>query len=129
MPARDGEMYTLRVKGGRGTLHVETAVTSAARTQGLSGRPRLPPGHGMFFVFDTIQEQSMWMSGMRFALDVVWLDEYMRIVSVARDCRPCVPGRPCVTFASGLPIKYAIEVAAGEADRLGFVEGARVVVD
>lgn len=127
MPARDGETYTLR-SSNRGSLRVETVVSDAKRRQGLSGRPALSPAHGMFFVFDTIQEQSMWMSGMRFALDVVWLDEWMRVVSVARDCRPCVPGRTCSLYASGAPIKYAIEVAAGEADRLGFVEGARVTL-
>lgn len=126
MPARDGDIYTLR--GTRGSLRVETVVSDAKRRQGLSGRPPLPPAHGMFFVFDTIQEQSMWMKDMRFALDVVWLDEWMRVVSVTRDCRPCVPGRLCSPYASGAPIKYAIEVAAGEADRLGFVEGARISV-
>lgn len=127
MPAQDGDRVHLSAKA---PFIVETVVSPEAKRRGLSGRPGLAPGHGMFFVFEEITEHTMWMSGMRFALDIVWLDEWLRVGSVNRACPPCLPGmrEGCPTYRSRLPAKYAIEVAAGEADRLGLTEGAQCSV-
>ena len=78
----------------------------------------------MLFIFDTIRVQEMWMKDMLFPIDVVWLDEYMRVVTLDRELVPCSPNGFCHSYSSRLPIKYAIELNAGDADRLGAVEGA-----
>lgn len=53
---------------------------------GLSMRRTLP-GDGMLFRFRCPGGHAMWMMGMRFALDIVWLSG-PRIVSIARNVKP-----------------------------------------
>lgn len=120
MPARDGDTVTMRA--GR-TFTVETVVTPAARIQGLSDRVSMPRSHGMFFVFEHTAVQGMWMYRMRFPLDIVWLDDYLRVVSITRGCQPCVSKSACPTYTSVRPARYAIEFNAGDADALGIREG------
>jgi uncharacterized membrane protein (UPF0127 family) len=120
MPAKDGDTVTMRA--GR-TFTVETVVSPEARIQGLSERASMARGHGMFFVFDKSAIQGMWMNRMRFPLDIVWLDEYLRVVSVTRGCQPCVSQSACPTYTSVRPARYAIEFNAGDADALGIREG------
>jgi uncharacterized membrane protein (UPF0127 family) len=122
MPAKDGDRYTLRDTGGQVTVRVETVVSERARIQGLSDRPFLARGHGMLFVFDRGALHGMWMNRMQFALDIVWLDDYMRVVHITRGCMPCGT-EGCPSYSSVYPARYAIELNAGDADALGFREG------
>jgi uncharacterized protein len=78
----------------------------------------------MFFVFDTKIVQGMWMYRMRFPLDIVWLDEYLRVVSITRGCQPCASRAACPTYSSVYPARYAIELNAGDTNALGIREGA-----
>lgn len=129
MPAADGDRYMLRVgKGSRTLFSVETVVSEAARVQGLSGRPSLPEGHGMLFIFDMLSRQGMWMHKMKFPLDIVWLDEQLTVVHITRDAPPCASVANCPTYSSVKRVKYAIEMRAGEADAYGFREGLALSV-
>jgi hypothetical protein len=124
MSAKDGDTYILRVgKGSRTTFTVETVVSAPARTQGLSGRPSMPRGSGMLFIFDTISRQGMWMIDMRFPLDIVWLDEHMKVIHITKGAPPCASSANCPTYSSVHRIKYAIEMNAGDADSYGFEKG------
>lgn len=128
MPARDGERYTLGIKGSNQLLHVETVVSPAATAKGLSGRPALPPGHGMFFVFEDLARQGMWMPDMRFPLDIVWLDENLVVVHITYDAPPCPSRAKCPTYSSVRKTKYAIEMTAGQADAIGVRVGSQLSV-
>jgi hypothetical protein len=124
MSAKDGDVYTLRIgKGSRTTFTVETVVSAPARTQGLSGRPSMPRGSGMMFIFDTITRQGMWMIDMRFPLDIVWLDEQLTVVHVTKGCPPCPSKNQCPSYSSVYRVKYAIETNAGDAEKYGFEKG------
>jgi uncharacterized membrane protein (UPF0127 family) len=61
-------------------LSVEVADTPAERGRGLSGREMLPENSGMLFVFDTPGRYGFWMYGMKFPLDIIWIDERLRVV-------------------------------------------------
>lgn len=101
---------------------VEVVVTPDALRRGLSGRPSLPRGSGMLFVFGYGGSKSMWMKDMYFPLDIVWLDELFRIVHISYDNPPCGPNE-CVTIPSYVPAAYAIELNAGDADMLRLYKG------
>ncbi len=123
---KDGATYTFRVPSGKqgGTVfHVEAVVSPAALQRGLSGRPLLPAGHGMLFVFPNVQRQSMWMPDMRFPLDIAWLDENFAVVHLTRNATPCPSRRECPSYGSEKPVKYAIEMGAGDAEAYGFRPG------
>ena len=122
MPARNGEIYVLRTLDGK-KMKVEVAATAPARIRGLSGVSRMPTNTGMLFIFDRISVQSMWMVEMRFALDILWLDEFMRIVHISYDCQPCPDRDRCPFFSSVHPVKYAIELNGGAARSFGLEVG------
>ena len=129
MPLKDGDKYTLRVgKGSRTTITVECVVSDQARTRGLSGRPALPSGHGMLFIFDHVSRQSMWMIEMKFPLDIVWLDENMTIVCCTYSADPCKSQQDCPSYSSRFRVKYAIEMKAGEAEKFGFDVGKQLSI-
>jgi uncharacterized membrane protein (UPF0127 family) len=129
--ARDGSAYTFLVPSGKqgGTVfHVETVVSPAALQKGLSGRPVLAAGHGMLFVFPSIQRHSMWMPEMQFPLDIAWLDDKFVVVHVTRNASPCPNRRECPSYGSEKPAKYAIEMKAGDAAAYGFRPGVSLSV-
>ena len=129
MTIQDGDLYTFRIgKGSRTTFKVETVISPAKRAQGLSGRPSLPDGTGMFFVFDSLSRQTMWMPDMKFALDIVWLDENLSIVHITSNATPCKSRDDCPPYSSVKRVKYAIEMTAGQGEAYGFVVGKQLTV-
>jgi uncharacterized membrane protein (UPF0127 family) len=69
-------------------LSVEVADTPAERGRGLSGREMLPENSGMLFVFDTPGRYGFWMYGMKFPLDIIWIDERLRVVYFVENAQP-----------------------------------------
>jgi uncharacterized membrane protein (UPF0127 family) len=63
---------------------MEWAGSSESRRRGLLGRDRLDPGEGIYLV----PCQWIHMFGMRFAIDVVFLDATGRILCVQERLRP-----------------------------------------
>lgn len=125
----DGDKFKLRIgKGSRATINVEVVISPKAIVQGLSGRPPLSAGNGMLFIFPEIAKKSMWMPDMKFALDIIWLDENMGIVHITKDCEPCVSRDACPSYSSKYKVKYAIELKAGDADAYGFEVGKTLFV-
>ena len=86
-------------------MHIETATTRAARLRGLTGRAALGDGEGLRIP----RCRSVHTFGMRFALDLVWLDRRGEVVRVDRG----VPPRRVRTC---LDARSVVEVGAGRAD-------------
>lgn len=128
MPARDGDKYLLQLGKGPKLFQVETVVSPAALAAGLSFRDPLPDGYGMLFVFPELKVRSMWMPDMKFPLDVVWLDDELRVTYVNYHCPPCPSRDNCPPYSSVYPAAYAIEMKSGEAGIYGFVTGVQLSV-
>ena len=129
MPAKDGDIYMLRVGSSGGpVIQVETVTSPAAVKQGLSGRPSMPSGTGLFFVFPDLELRSMWMHNMRFPLDIVWLDEHLSVVSITYGVQPCPTLDKCPQYSSIYKALYAIELNAGDAAAKGFRVGVSLTV-
>lgn len=67
-----GEPVTVVVDGV--SLQVDVADTQDERSQGLRGRPGVPPGTGMVFLYDEPTVSRYTMSGVTFPLVAVWVD-------------------------------------------------------
>ena len=97
------------------TFFVEIADTDQRRALGLSGHAPLSENQGMLFIFDTPAVYEFWMKDMKFALDIIWIDENMKIVYIQKSAQP--ESYPEV-FNPRVKSLYVLEVLAGQADAL-----------
>jgi len=115
---------TLRVAGH--TFTIELALTSAEKEKGLGFRDVLPQDRGMLFVFDHKDRYPFWMKGMRFPLDILWIDD-TTVVDVSEN----VPVATVGVYPSYQPIKpvnKVLEVNAGVVKRFGISIGDTVEI-
>ena len=108
-------MRRLRTAKGA-SITLEEATTFLARLRGLMLRPPLPPAHGLLLA----PCASIHMCFMRFAIDAVYLDQHGKILKITRYLRPWL-GLSVCPGAWG-----CIELASGEAARLGIAAGERL---
>jgi uncharacterized membrane protein (UPF0127 family) len=113
---RDGEA-TLHVEDG-GAIPVEIAASYRARTRGLLGRDGLESGGGLLLTPAT----SVHTLGMRFAIDVAYLDHRLRVLAV-RTMPPGRFGRP------RLRARHVLEAEAGAMARWGLRPGVSLRVE
>jgi uncharacterized membrane protein (UPF0127 family) len=115
---------------GKTSLDVELAVTTNQQTLGLGYRNGLAPGTGMLFVDTGATERTFWMKGMRFCLDIVWVQDG-KIVGAAENACPDPDGtadQDRARFASPGAVTYVLEVPAGWLKQYGYGTGTVVVV-
>ncbi|HDH41471.1 MAG TPA: DUF192 domain-containing protein [Candidatus Altiarchaeales archaeon] len=100
-------------KGFKGSkcIEVEIANNDKSRRIGLSGRDSLREDAGMLFVFDEEGRYDFWMKGMRFPLDIIWINKDKRVVHIARNLPPCQRSS-CPTYAPENNSLYVLEVNA-----------------
>lgn len=108
--------------GGVAPVLAEVADTPRARRLGLMFRQSLPRGRGLLLWWPTPRMAVIWMKNMRFALDLVFIDTDGRVVRIFRHVPPVVGP----LYSAGRPVRAVLELAAGEAQRLGLHEGAQV---
>lgn len=59
---------------GGTTIKAEIADTDALRIQGLSGRESLAENSGMLFLWPKADYYAIWMKGMKFPIDIIWIN-------------------------------------------------------
>ncbi|WP_328553698.1 MULTISPECIES: DUF192 domain-containing protein [unclassified Streptomyces] len=102
-------------EGAAGPVPLEVAATARARRRGLLGRP------GIEGALLLAPANSVHTLGMRFAIDVAYLDRSSRVLAV----RTMRPGR------LGLPrprARRVLEAEAGAMERWGVRRGALITV-
>lgn len=97
---------------GEVVCRCRVATSFVSRFRGLMGVAHLPPGSGLLLPGTS----SVHTHFMRFPIDVVFLDSERRIVSVVKALRPW-------RLAAAKAAASVLELAAGECERLGLVEG------
>jgi uncharacterized membrane protein (UPF0127 family) len=107
---------------------VEVADDDAERARGLMFRDALQQGHGMLFVHEREEPLAYWMKNTKIALDILYFDDELTLVSQSRDVPPCSAGNACPTYPSSAPARYVLELNAGEAARLQLNDGTRMRV-
>lgn len=104
-------------------LKVELAITPQTQEQGLSGRKELKEDEGMLFVFNHMDKYSFWMKDMNFALDIIWLDEDLRVVYIKKNATP--ESYP-ETFTPNQNAKYVLEVLSQFSEKNNLKERDKV---
>ena len=111
----------------RGTVLCRTheiAGSSCQRTKGLMFRKGLPPGHGLLMVFDPPARPGIWMMGMRFPIDIVFLGPSGQVIRIVENARPLgFSWRTWRVFYPPGPAGFVLELPAGKARESGTANG------
>ncbi|MCP9928682.1 DUF192 domain-containing protein [Cyanobium sp. CH-040] len=108
-------------------IQLEVADTPRRQALGLQERPRLPPLRGMWFPYDPPAPARFWMHRTPEPLDMIFVREG-RVLAIEGGARPC-PRLPCPSYGPAEAVEGVLELAAGEAARLGIVPGTTVRIE
>ena len=111
-------------------VRAELADEPREREIGLMCRTGLAPEAGMLFGFDREMPLQFWMKRTLIPLDMVWLDKDKRVTGVAANVPASRVDTPDerVARAEGRG-QWVLELAAGEAARLGLKKGDKLRFD
>jgi uncharacterized membrane protein (UPF0127 family) len=116
----------LEISEGKKVKHVFEvwlADNPQRQSQGLMFVRALPDLRGMLFVHPTPQPISMWMKNTYIPLDMVFIDTHGRIQQIVELTKP----HSLDIIRSKDPALAVLEIAGGEAKRLGLHPGQRVI--
>jgi uncharacterized membrane protein (UPF0127 family) len=106
-------------------IALEVADTPQRQAWGLQMRPRLPALRGMWFPYAMPSPLRFWMHRTPESLDIIFLRQG-RVIAIAAAI-PCMR-LPCPTYGPDEPADGVVELAAGEAQRLGIRVGSRATI-
>jgi uncharacterized protein len=116
---KEGEVTFLRNGAVIRKIDVEIAENDAERAKGLMYRPYLPDSVGMLFIFDRAEPQAFWMKNTAIPLDIIYVDENRKVVSIQKNTTPYSEQ----SLPSYQNAQFVVEVNAGFTDRHGIREG------
>ena len=105
---------TKQIKLAGVNLTVDLATDDATREQGLSARNNLSEDQGMLFIFDTPGHYAFWMKDMNFPIDMIWIDQNLKVVYIQKDAEPS--SYPNL-FTPKVNAKYVLEVFSGFSEK------------
>ena len=107
-------------------IGLEVARTMQQQSFGMQRRPRLAPLRGMWFPYSTPTPVRFWMHLTPEPLDMIFVRDG-RVLMVVAEARPCMH-LPCPSYGPDAPVDGVVELAGGEAARLGIRAGTPVAI-
>ena len=115
----DPQPLVIATQSGPKSYLVEIADDASERAVGMMFRASAPQNRGMLFDFGQTRLVTMWMRNTFAPLDIIFISDEMRIVKISPNAVP----RSEEFIGSGEPVRFALELAAGEAERGGMKPG------
>ncbi|MFA5133986.1 MAG: DUF192 domain-containing protein [Patescibacteria group bacterium] len=106
---------------------VEIAKNQWDMDRGLSGKNFLKDNKGMLFVFSKPDYYSFWMKGMKFSIDIIWINEGK--IAYIKEKAPIPITQYIESYKPEAPAGYALEINAGLVEKYGFKIGDAVQLD
>jgi uncharacterized membrane protein (UPF0127 family) len=107
-------------------LIADIAATSDQKSKGLGVKDSLKDNEAMLFPFSEVGEHTFWMKGMKFPIDIIWLDDDKQVVHVEHSLEPCVPNSFCQTYTPREDSLYVLETVAGFAQKYNVTQSTLV---
>ena len=95
------------------SMDIEIAETDYETETGLMYRKSMGNNQGMLFIFPDIRQHFFHMKNTEFGLDIIFVDENLKIVSFQENAKPYDEK----LLPSQVPVKYALEVNAGLSEK------------
>ena len=121
-PLSNTPKISLNTSKGSASLWIEIVDDEYTMQRGLMMRRACQPGWGMLFIYPDEAKRAFWMHNTNIALDMVFIRADGSVSNVVKNAEPLndVP-----RYLSTDRVKYVLEVAAGEAERLGIESGSQ----
>lgn len=103
---------------------VRVSDDDAERSLGLGNTVSMLPNQGMLFVFEKSSRYFFWMKDMLFSLDMIWIDENMKIVHIERGVDP--ETFPKTFGPKDKTSRFVLEVLSGVSESLDLEIGDKV---
>lgn len=100
-------------------LEIEFAESEYETQTGLMYRKSMLPNRAMLFIFEDETRRSFYMKNTEFALDIIYINSELKIVSIQKNAKPFDKS----SLPSEAPAKYVLEVNAGQSDQWGIEAG------
>ncbi|WP_086476280.1 MULTISPECIES: DUF192 domain-containing protein [Arenibacter] len=104
------------------TLDIEIAESEYETATGLMYRESMEANQAMLFVFEDVAMRSFYMKNTAIPLDILYIDEDLKIVSFQKNARPFDE----TGLSSQFPAKYVLEINAGKSDEWGLKVGDHI---
>ncbi len=110
-------------------ISADVASAEADMERGLAGRVKLGVNRGMLFVFDNAGIHGIWMKGMKFPIDIIWIADG-GVVSIKEWAlpQPNVDDTDLKTFFPSTFDDYVLELPAGRVKAYGIEVGDTVTI-
>lgn len=106
-------------------LLADIAADPNQKSLGLGVRSNMTEAEGMLFPFEREGSYSFWMSGMKFPIDIIWLDAGKKVVHIEPDLKPCPSVLDCPTHTPDRNAMYVLEIVAGFSERHNVTVGTQ----
>lgn len=125
--ALETKTYGTVVLPDQQVITVEIADQFNEKRQGLAGRDRLAEGQGMLFVFQPGDYPGIWMKGMKFSLDIVFINN-QEVIDIV-DLAPVPLDDHYSTYRPRNPANYVLELPAGDVKKHQLEIGETLSID
>lgn len=127
-PAAEAPEWLVAVFPSGAEFSLEVAADVPTRLRGYMFREFVGPHEGMLFVFEEHDRHGIWMKNCLVPLDIIWLDDSLRVVDIRADFPPCPPDEECASAVPESPARYVLEVAGGITRSEGLRKGDVIIV-
>jgi uncharacterized protein len=112
---------------GDGVFTARVAKTQAERERGLSDTASLGAEQAMVLVYDNDGKWPVTMKGMKYPLDIIWLDKDKKVVYIVKNATPA--SYPYEVFVPKEDARYVVEVVAGTTGKKAIKINAEATFD
>lgn len=122
--AKEGELTLLKSQTDSiiAKLDIEIADSEYETQTGLMYRTKLEEKQGMLFIFPDSALHSFYMKNTQIALDLLFIDSEMQLVSFHENATPLNE----TGISSNVPVQYVLEINAGLIEKWGLEIGDRI---
>jgi len=120
---KEGELQVFRKDSLLIALDIEFAETDYEIQTGLMYRSSMERRQGMLFIFKDMAPRSFYMKNTEIPLDIIYIDDSLKIVSFQKNAKPLDKKSLPSTGAA----QYVLEINAGLSDNWKLQKGDQIV--